>query len=426
MQIFADRGKKEKAAPGGEETAGVMEQLEKEGKVLHIIDWAEWWPEEIYEGFSEEYGIKIVRDNFASVDDMVTKIKLNPGADYDITLPEIRGAVQMMELGLLQELNHDWLPNAEKYLPEATKNAEAEAGRLIAQAEQKGRQIIQEAKEKAAQTGRGGPDQAEVHFRLARLNESHLDDEDGAIAELRKAVELNPGHVGANDSLVEYCRKRGDNDGLWEALMRQEMNLETDSEKVAKLLEIADLQSGPLGDAAGAVASLERAHEMDKSNKDVMLKLSDGYIAAGREDEAIPVIESLIEAETLGGKRRSKGAAVYHQRLAKAYLSRGDQDKSLEHLESAYKMDISNTEVLISLGKLHYEREDWDKAIKLFRALLLQRFDSSAGVDKADIYWYVGDISLKQGDARKAKGMFQRGLDENNGHEGCKDGLSKC
>ncbi len=285
---------------------------------------------------------------------------------------------------------------------------------------------VAEVLRKAAQTGRGGPDQAEVHFRLARLNESHLNDEDGAIAELRKAVELNPGHVGANDSLVEYCRKRGDNDGLWEALMRQEMNLETDGEKVAKLLEIADLQSGPLGDAAGAVASLERAHEMDKSNKDVMLKLSDGYIAAGREDEAIPVIESLIEAETLGGKRRSKGAAVYHQRLAKAYLSRGDQDKSLEHLESAYKMDISNTEVLISLGKLHYDREDWDKAIKLFRALLLQRFDSSAGVDKADIYWYVGDISLKKGDARKAKGMFQRGLDENNGHEGCKDGLSKC
>ena len=79
--------------------------------------------QEIYDGFSEEFGIEIVRDNFASVDDMVTKIKLNPGADYDITLPEIRGAVQMMELGLLQELNHDWLPNAELYLPEATKNA---------------------------------------------------------------------------------------------------------------------------------------------------------------------------------------------------------------------------------------------------------------------------------------------------------------
>ena len=62
----------------------------------------------------------------------------------------------------------------------------------------------------------------------------------------------------------------------------------------------------------------------------------------------------------------------------------------------------------------------------LQRALLLQRFDPSVGATKADIYWYVGDICLKQGDTRKAKGMFQRGLDEDSAHQGCKDGLAQC
>jgi hypothetical protein len=38
----------------------------------------------------------------------------------------------------------------------------------------------------------------------------------------------------------------------------------------------------------------------------------------------------------------------------------------------------------------------------------------------------VGEISLKQGDARKAKGMFQRGLDEDKSHVGCKAGLAQC
>ena len=89
-------------------------------------------------------------------------------------------------------------------------------------------------------------------------------------------------------------------------------------------------------------------------------------------------------------------------------------------------MDISNTEVLVSLGKLHYEREELDKAAKLFRALLLQKFESAGGMTKADIYWYVGDIQLKQGDARKAKGMFQRGLDADSAHEKCKVGLEAC
>ena len=279
---------------------------------------------------------------------------------------------------------------------------------------------------KAAAAGRGGPDEAEVHYRLARLNDAHLDDADAAVAELERAVELHPGHLEANAALAARYREREDWTRLAETLMRQEAHLEDPAAKLEKLLETAALMEERLGDSAGAVATLERARELDPKSTDVLLALSDGYLAAGRQEDAIPVIESLIDAETNGGKKRSKKAAVYHQRLALAERARGNDDKALEHLEAAYKMDISNTEVLISLGKLHYEREDYDKAVKLFRALLLQRFDASAGASKADIYWYVGDISLKQGDARKAKGMFQRGLDEDASHEGCKAGLEQC
>jgi tetratricopeptide (TPR) repeat protein len=209
-------------------------------------------------------------------------------------------------------------------------------------------------------------------------------------------------------------------------MMREEMHLDDAAAKVALLTEIATLQAGPLHDSSSAVATLERARGLAPTSTPILLALSDAYVAAGRGDDAIPVIEALIVAETDGGKKRSKTAAVYHQRLAKAYLARGDRDKALANLEGAYKIDMANTEVLISLGKLHYEHGDLDQAVKLFRALLLQKFDASAGASKADIYCYVGEISLKQGDARKAKGMFQRGLDEDKSHEGCKVGLAQC
>jgi len=101
----------------------LMKQLEKQGKVLNIYDWADWWPGEIYSGFSKEYGIKIVRDNYASTDEMITKFKLNPNASYDITIAETRAIIMLKKLGVLQKLNHSWIPNAEKYLPELTKNA---------------------------------------------------------------------------------------------------------------------------------------------------------------------------------------------------------------------------------------------------------------------------------------------------------------
>jgi tetratricopeptide (TPR) repeat protein len=279
---------------------------------------------------------------------------------------------------------------------------------------------------RAASNGRGGPDEAEVHFRLARLYQKQMGDEESAANELNLAVQLNPAHAEANQALAAHCRETGDHQGLLDALMREEAALEEKEERVAKLLEIAALQGETLSDTLGAVSSLERAKELVPDNTDVLLKLSDAYLAADRQSEAIPVIEALIDAETQGGRKRSKKAAVYHQRLAQAYLGQGMQDKGLEHLEAAYKMDISNIEVLTNLGQLHYALEHYDKAVKLFRALLLQRLDPSLGMSKADAYWYVGDISLKQGDPRKAKGMFRRGLDEDPSHDGCKAGLAEC
>jgi golgin subfamily B member 1 len=285
---------------------------------------------------------------------------------------------------------------------------------------------VAEVLRKAAATGRGGPDEAEVHFRLARLAESRLDDEDGALAELRLAVRAHPGHLEANRALARLCRKRGDNAGLCEALAREEANLDDKAKKIALLTEIAQLEGAALGDPAAAVATLERARALDPASVPILLALSDAYVAAGRGDEAIPVVEALIAAETEGGKKRSKQAAAYHQKLAKAYLARGDKAKALANLEGAYKIDVANTEVLISLGKLYYEQGDLDQAVKLFRALLLQKLDASAGATKADIYCYVGEISLKQGDPKKAKGMFQRALDEDKTHEGAKAGLAQC
>jgi len=100
-----------------------MEQVRKEGNKLHIYDWAEWWPEEIYEGFSKEFGIDIVRDNFADMDEMFTKFKLHPEIGYDYTLPEPRVFMQMEKLGVLQKINWDWLPNVRKYLEEKYRDA---------------------------------------------------------------------------------------------------------------------------------------------------------------------------------------------------------------------------------------------------------------------------------------------------------------
>jgi golgin subfamily B member 1 len=285
---------------------------------------------------------------------------------------------------------------------------------------------VAEVLHRAAASARGGQDEAEVHYRLALLYETHMEDPEQAFESLKKAVSLYPDHLEANQKLSAYYRERGDTGGLLETLIREERNLTADPERIGKLIDIAAIQKNELSNPQGAVTALETAYQLDKSNTEVLLMLSDALIDAGRQDDAIPVMENLIAAETHDGKRRSKAAASYYQKLARAFMAKNDLDTALTHLEAAYRMDISNTDVLVTLGKLRFERNELDEAAKLFRALLLQKFDRAGGLTKSDIYCYVGDIQFQQGDPRKAKSMYQRGLDEDRNHVGCRAGLEKC
>ncbi|MBN2802685.1 MAG: tetratricopeptide repeat protein [Deltaproteobacteria bacterium] len=332
------------------------------------------------------------------------------GELYVDRLDDISGATDIYERVLERDSEHTGALNALAKLYEVQGDFEK----------------VAEVLNRAVETAKPGVEQAEVHYRLARLSVSHLEDEAGAVEHLNKAVSSHSSHGDANKMLAEIARKLEDWTTLYGCLYRLVDIEEEPKDKLELLLDSASVLSEHLSDASGAVEALQKAYELDNSNKDVLLRYSDALIDAGRQDDAIPVIKDLIDAETNGGKKRSKIAAIYHQKLAKAYESKGDQDQALENLEAAYKMDISNTEVLLSLGKLHYAREEYDKAAKLFRALLLQKFDSVMGLTKADVYFYVGDIQLKQGEPKKAKGMFRRGLDEDKDHEGCKSGLAQC
>ncbi len=106
-----------------------MDQVRKEGSKLYIYDWAEWWPDELFENFSKEFGVKVVRDHYADTEEMVTKLKLNPNTPYDLILGSGPvDAVRLNKMKLLKELNHAWLPNMDAYLKDEYKNLSFDPG----------------------------------------------------------------------------------------------------------------------------------------------------------------------------------------------------------------------------------------------------------------------------------------------------------
>ena len=157
-----------------------------------------------------------------------------------------------------------------------------------------------------------------------------------------------------------------------------------------------------------AAALLERASALVPHDRDLLLALGDAYSAAGRDREATQVLEKIIAS--YAGKR-SKELALYHHRLAKALSTLGDRDQALTQLDLAFKIDPRSIEVLKDLGVLAFETNDLDRATKTFKALLLQKLDAGSGITKGEVFYYLGEISMKQGDKAKAVQMLERAVE---------------
>ncbi|MBK7775207.1 MAG: tetratricopeptide repeat protein [Sandaracinaceae bacterium] len=94
----------------------------------------------------------------------------------------------------------------------------------------------------------------------------------------------------------------------------------------------------------------------------------------------------------------------------------GDDAGALEQYDAAFRIDLTNVAILRDLGVLTHRTADYDRAQKTFRALLLQKLQPSDGLSKADVYFYLGDISHQQGEGSKAISMLERAVAEDSSH----------
>ncbi len=95
------------AAPEtGGETAGEP-QLDAE---LSVYNWEDYIDEQVLRDYEERYGVTIVYDTFASNEDLLTKLQAG-ASGYDVIFPSDYMVAQMIELGLLAEIDVSAMPN---------------------------------------------------------------------------------------------------------------------------------------------------------------------------------------------------------------------------------------------------------------------------------------------------------------------------
>ena len=99
-----------------EEAAGEPE-LAKE---LYVFNWSDYIDEELLPMYEEETGVKIVYDTYDSNEDLLAKMQAG-ATGYDVIFPSDYMVAQMIDLGLLAELDLNNVPNLE-YISEFNKN----------------------------------------------------------------------------------------------------------------------------------------------------------------------------------------------------------------------------------------------------------------------------------------------------------------
>ena len=84
---------------------------------LSVYNWADYIDEQILVDYEEEFGVEIIYDTYASNEDLLAKLQAG-ATGYDVIFPSDYMVSQMIELGLLHEIDTGQLSNWENINPD--------------------------------------------------------------------------------------------------------------------------------------------------------------------------------------------------------------------------------------------------------------------------------------------------------------------
>ncbi len=268
-----------------------------------------------------------------------------------------------------------------------------------------------------------GRDAADLYYRLGRVTEAQGGDLAAALPHYEQALSFDATHGEAIAALERAARERGDWQQVAELLARREQSEADGAKRLSLAIELASIYREKLGRPADAIPYLERAEQAAPDDATVAETLADLYFAAGRGGDAERLYRKLVEKAR--ASRRSKDVARFQQRLGALREAAGDLPEALKAYEDAFRIDPANAPTMAGLARIYFSQQDWEKARRVYRSMLLQNLDPSLGVTKADVYLSLGLIHAQLGEAPKAKSMYERGLELDPSHTRLREAMAQ-
>lgn len=277
-----------------------------------------------------------------------------------------------------------------------------------------------------------GAEAIKVALRLADLHAA-LKDGEQTRAVLERALGLDRRDLEVRKRLLALYEAGGAWRELADLVAENAELAAEPTEKVALYKKAADIHRQKRNDPGSAADLLEKASALVPQDRELLLALCDAFSDSGRGKRSIEALQKIVES--FGG-RRSKDLAGIHFRLARAQAAEGDVDKAIEELDTAFKIDPGSIPVLRERGVLSLELADKtadekakeahvDRALKTFQALMMQKLDDKSPITKAEVFYYMAEVSRRQGNDKKAIQMLERALDNDKNLAVAKDLMAK-
>lgn len=242
---------------------------------------------------------------------------------------------------------------------------------------------------------------------------------DKALAELNRAIELEPGRVESHVSLATFYWQGGDERKAEEAFRHA---IEINDRASLAHIEYGKflVQANRIDDAE---AQFRRAVDVDPTNGDVRFVLASFYLVNRRLDKAEEAFKALAELDRSQPDNRARLADFYastgrfddalrvyqeltqqlpdytraHYRVGEIMLQRGDVQGATAQIDELLKKNPRDVDALLLLARINLEKGNSREAIAKLKDVLAQEPRSQLGL------YFMAEAQYREGDVDQAR-----------------------
>lgn len=221
-------------------------------------------------------------------------------------------------------------------------------------------------------------------YRAMGEIDMHMGRPDSAQDHLARVLELQPDAVGVLEDLAQLMEYHDDWDGAIR-YRRQLVGLLTDPlEQWKVLIAIGDTYREKLDDMPRAIKAYNEALEVQPYSKNALVKLLEIHINAKAYEEAINVLQHLIQVEENPQRKASYTftiATIYRQEL-------NEPEMSVDFYEETLELNPDKLEAFRAVDEILTSLKDWETLEEAYRKMIART--RGKDLEKVEFMLYKG------------------------------------